>query len=268
MKRISLLRIVIFLAFLSVMLFSGWKLFGIRAEYAEGTKTYDAIASQYVTPPAPVPDPQQEEASAPAGPPVVSFDALLAECPDVVAWLYCEGTPINYPVVQGEDNEYYLHRLLNGAYNSSGTIFMEYRNQPDLSDWNTILYGHNMNNDSMFGILPDYMDQSFYDAHPVMYLLTPTQDYEIELISGYVTPADSDTYAIPDTQEERDALLNKAYTSSSFLSGVRAAPEEKLITLSTCVYDYDHARYVLVGVLRELDRDVQEGVAEESGAQE
>jgi len=250
------------------MLLSGWKLYGIYAEYTEGTKTYDTIASQYVTVPSPVLETSEENTPVATPPPSVSFEALQAECSDVVAWLYCEGTPINYPIVQGEDNDYYLHRLINGSYNISGTLFMDFQNQPDFSDWNTIIYGHNMNNDSMFGILPDYMNQSFYDDHPVMYLLTPTQDFKIELISGYVTPATSNTYSIPATQEERDAILNKAYTSSNFISNVSVSAEEKLVTLSTCVYDYDNARYVLVGVLRELDLDSQEGVAQNTGSQE
>ena len=252
MKKNTALRAVFFLIFLGVMLFAAWKLYGIYAEYHEGTKTYDALAAQYaaVEPDSKAPVGDEPEERIPIS---VSFEELLTDCSDVVGWLYCEDTPINYPVVQGEDNEYYLRRLMNGKYNSSGTIFMDYRNQPDFSDGNTILYGHNMNNDSMFGILPEYLDQVFYEEHPVMYLLTPEENYEIELISGYVTPADSDTYSFPETQEEQDALLKKAYTSSSFASSVKVLEGERLITLSTCVYDYDNARYVLVGVLRELE---------------
>ena len=86
----------------------------------------------------------------------VDFDVLSKENQDVIGWLYCPDTSINYPVVQAADNEYYLHRLLDDSKNAAGTLFMDYRNSADLSDWNSVIYGHNMKNGSMFGSLPDY----------------------------------------------------------------------------------------------------------------
>jgi len=240
-----------------MMLFAAWKLYGIWQEYRVGTKTYEDLADRYTAPVEPGAAEQTPAAEAGEGesiPISVSFDALAAECPDVVAWLYCEGTPINYPIVQGEDNEYYMYRLLDGKYNKSGTLFMDCRNRADFSDWNTIIYGHNMKNGSMFGTLLDYQKPDYYEAHPVMYLLTPEKTYALKLISAYVTPADSIAYTIPETRAERDAVLQKAYTTSSFLSGIQPLPEDKMVTLSTCVYDYDDARLVVVGLLRELPK--------------
>lgn len=237
---------------LGAMLFAGWKLWSIYAEYAEGEKLYDDLAGQYTTMTW-----EAEEQEARSEVPIsVSFEELLDECPDVVGWLYCAGTPINYPVVQGGDNEYYLRRMMNGKYNGSGTLFVDYRSQGDFSDWNTVIYGHNMNNDSMFGILPEYLDPEFYEDHPVMYLLAPEKKFRVEILGGYVTPSDSESYTIPATKEERDALIEKAVRSSSFVSGVETTEEDHLVTLSTCVYDYENARYVLVGVLREMEESV------------
>lgn len=261
MKIKKILKAVLFLIFFAIAAYSALQLFGIYTEYEEGTDLYDELANQYVTVTAGRSTaldetgdagPHVEEAEIVEEFPVVDFAALKTACEDVVAWIYCPGTPVNYPIVQAEDNDYYLYRLMNGQNNKNGTIFMDFRNQSDFSDWNTLVYGHNMHNNSMFGIVPDYMDQKYYDEHPVWYLLTEDGDYMIELVGGYVTPADSDTYTIPADAAGRDALTKKAATSSSFKSGVKVSGEDKLITLSTCVYDYDNARYVLIGVLREM----------------
>lgn len=259
MRKENIWRRLMFLLCLGAMMFGGWKLCGIYAEYAEGTETYDDLASQYIH----IQEPESPDASGEAETiPVVSFDALLEECSDVVAWIYCADTSINYPIVQSGDNDYYLRRLMNGKYNIGGTLFMDYRNQADCSDWNTIVYGHNMKNGSMFAALPKYQEQAFYEEHPVMYLLTPEQDYMIELIGGYVTPSDSEAYSFPQTLEERNALIEKTCRASSFVSGAEILETDKLITLSTCVYDYDNARYVLVGVLRPVELE-EGGVKDE-----
>ena len=76
----------------------------------------------------------------------VDFERLQEENKDIIAWLYCPDTEINYPVVQSKDNEYYLRRLLDGTWNIAGTLFMDYRNAADCSDLHTIIYGHNMKN--------------------------------------------------------------------------------------------------------------------------
>ena len=229
---------VVFLIFLAMMIFAGWKLFGIFSEYKEGEDTYEQVAEEFTE--------QEEETVS------VSFEELLAQYPDVVGWIYCEGTPIDYPIVKGGDNDYYLKRMYNGSYNGNGSIFMDYRNQSDFSDWNTIIYGHNMDNDAMFGVLTDYQKQSFYEAHPEMQLLTPEKEYRIDLVGGFVVPASSEIYGFPITEASKEVLLEKACTSSTFVSGVEVLEDEKLITLSTCTYNYDDARYVVVGVLREL----------------
>ena len=173
---------------------------------------------------------------------------------DVVGWLYCEDTVINYPLVQGPDNNYYLNRMLSKVGNGSGTLFIDYRNARDFSHYNTIIYGHNMKNKTMFGTLPNYRKQEYYDEHPVMYLLTPTQDYKILLFAGYVTPSNSDTYFIAENTEERDLLIEKALSNTTFLSDVEILDTDRIITMSTCVYDFTNARYVVLGVMREVGK--------------
>lgn len=252
MKRPNLFRILSFLLCLAAVIFAGWKLWSIYAEYHAGTQAYDALAEQYTTLPQPELDTDASQTA--DSMPQVDFAALQAECADVVAWIYAPDSKLNYPVVQSADNDYYLRRLMNGAYNIGGTIFMDYRNQADFSDWNTIIYGHKMKNGSMFGSLPYYREQSYYDAHPEIYIFTPEQNFRLELLGGYVTPADAQTYTFPINAQERDALAELARSKSTFAAdAVELGPEDKLVTLSTCVYDYEDARYVLVGVLRPLD---------------
>jgi sortase B len=185
----------------------------------------------------------------------VDFDYLKTQNEDIKAWLYCPDTPINYPVAQSDDNEFYLHRLTDKTYNSAGTLFIDYRNTPDFSDLVTIIYGHNMKNNTMFGSLDLYKDSVYYEQHPLMYLATPYNEYTVELISGYVTDADSDTYIIPTTVSERNDYINDTIKHSCFDSGITTkdiAANDKIVILSTCSYEYENARFVVVGMLNKM----------------
>lgn len=177
----------------------------------------------------------------------VDFDALQEENPDIVGWLYCKDTPINYPVVQGEDNQYYVHHMTDGSYNAGGAIFLDFRNDSGFQDWNSVLYGHNMRNKSMFGSLENYKQQSYYDEHPVIWLLTRECAYRINLYAGFVTMADSESYTMFQTEDEFAAYLDTVAEKSTFTSRVERDNIRKIITLSTCSYEYNAARYVLIG---------------------
>lgn len=180
----------------------------------------------------------------------VDFDALADT--DVVAWLYCADPDVSYAVVQGKDNDQYLHALPDGSYSYAGTPFMDYRNAPDLSDPNTIIYGHNMKDDSMFSAFMNYKEQSYYEAHRRMYLVTPTRAYRIELLAGCITDAASSIYELCGSADERDALLADATANSTFRSDVSVGADDRLVTLSTCSYEFTDARYVLIGRLTEI----------------
>lgn len=179
----------------------------------------------------------------------VDFEILQSENEDIVGWLYCSDTEINYPVVQSRDNNYYLHRLFDGTWNMTGTLFADFRNAGDFSDRHTVIYGHNMKNKSMFGTLPEYRSQEYYEQHPVWYLLTPTQNYKIELCAGYVTPADSEIYNLENSKEERERILETALEQSCFKANVSVSGQDNLITLSTCSYEFENARFALTGRL-------------------
>ena len=166
---------------------------------------------------------------------------------DIIGWIYIEDTSINYPVVQAKDNNYYLYRLTNGEYNNCGTIFMDYRNDFDMTNRNTIIYGHNMKNGSMFAPLVNYRKQDFYDTHKNIYYCTPEKNYKIELFAGLTVDDDSEIYNLVNLDENR---INNLKNKSDFKSNVTVTDDDKIITLSTCAYEYQNARYVVMGVLK------------------
>lgn len=236
---------ILLIIFLIILIFSAYKVWNYIEEENINKKLNNEIANKAVTIKPEDDKPAEEKDSVPIA---VDFSVLKKENSDIVAWLYSEDTPINYPVVQGKDNEKYVHTMFNGKEGSSGTLFMDYRNDSDISDEHTIIYGHNMKNTTMFGTIQKYRNQSYYDSHKIMYLLTPTKNYKIELFTGYTTNMYSDIY---DLGKLNQAKRNNLLRQSNFKSEVNLNEEDKIITLSTCAYEYDDARYVLMGVLKE-----------------
>ncbi len=185
----------------------------------------------------------------------VDFDELLEANPDVVGWIYCEDTIINYPVLQGEDNSYYLHHTLDGTYVRTGSIFADGNNRRDFQDANTIIYGHHTKDVFMFATLDYWAEQKYYEEHPVIWLLTPTQDYKIVLFSGYHTSAYSDTYQIFSEPGEAFAeYLAACREQSDFQADVELDENAKYVLLSTCAYVFTDARYVLHGMLVPVEK--------------
>ena len=263
------LRWVLFAAALGVFLYSGWKIFTIQSRYAKSRSVYEAAAEEFTQtapPDAAVPtaegsrdhtdgggagEPEDDTVRAPI---VVNFETLCALNPDVVGWLYCPDTPINYPVVLGETNNTYLHTNYRGEYDPGGSVFADAADRRGFEDSNTIIYGHHMRDMSMLASLEYWMDQKFYDEHPVMWLLTPEGDYRVDLFAGYITSATSSTYTIyRGPGEEFDEYLARAQEDSVFTSPVVPDGNAKFILLSTCDYSFRNARTVLHGMLVPVD---------------
>lgn len=181
----------------------------------------------------------------------MDFTPLQQISGDVKAWIFSPNTRINNVIAQGQDNEYYLHRLLNGTEAKAGTLFLDYHNQGDFSDWNTIVYGHHMKNGSMFASLVNYQSQDYYEEHPVMYLYLPGYRYRLDLIAGYTTGTEDRIYTIPGTSVEKQQLAEYAMEKSDFLTEVTVEEEDRLVTLSTCSYSYNDARYVVIAKIVE-----------------
>lgn len=252
------------LLFLGVFLYSGFRILNILREYRAGEQTYEALMEYVQIPEAAPPSRTEAPEAAPAQErvqtrtpgdetiwPEVDFEALQAVNPDIVAWIYMEGTTINYPVVQGEDNSQYLDRLFDGTYNSSGSIFMDYRNAPDFSGRHTILYGHHMRNGSMFAVIADYVAQDLSKEYPFCQILTPEGNYKLEFFAGYVDDPNADAWQLEfASDEEYGQWLEWSAERSAFASAVIPTAQDRVVTLSTCSYEFSDARCVLLGILR------------------
>jgi len=180
----------------------------------------------------------------------IDFEALHAINRDAVAWLYCPDTVIDYPIVRATEYDYYLHRLPDGTYNANGTLFIDY-NWKDFSDKLTIVYGHNMKSGRMFGSLTNYKRQEYFDAHPYLYLYTEEgEKYRVDLMYGCVIGAGQWRDRAFMFDVNLDSLLAYAQNKTTFTSNVQYTRNDRVIALSTCSYEFDDARYVLLGVLR------------------
>ena len=204
--------------------------------------------------PTPAPDAaQKSDGTGESAPIQVDFASLQRQCPDVIGWLYCPYTPINCPVVWGSDNSYYLNHLPDGSKNNNGSLFADYREAGDFSGWNTVIYGHNMKSGAMFGSLKEYRAQEYFDAHPVLYLLTPEKSYKVVLFAGAEVNLASPVYRFPAEKEDRDRAVESCLAASTFVSGVTSGSDSRILTLSTCINGKEDVRYVLLGELQELE---------------
>ena len=176
----------------------------------------------------------------------VDFDALLAINPDFVGWLYSEGTVINYPVVQGEDNDYYLTHVFDGQEHKYGSIFLDKNTQADFTDTNTLIHGHRMNSGAMFGTLPEYAKQEYFEQHKVLMLYTPSKNYRLEVFAAYEVPAN--TQSVPlnfSDMAEYQEYLDAAAEKSLIRSDVSVSTEDQIVTLSTCTRTDSQKRFIV-----------------------
>ena len=172
--------------------------------------------------------------------------------PDGIAWIEIPGVEISYPVGQGRDNDYYLYHLITGENHKSGSIFMDFHNQEDLSDRNSIIYGHNMKDGSMFGTLDQYQSQALYRNYPYFYMYVPGYIYEYQIFSCYAAPTDHPayTYDFP-TSEDYEVFLETLQRSAEYNTGMTVTKEDQVVTLSTCVNTRKDYRYLVHGKLKQ-----------------
>lgn len=249
-KKGDLLLTLALIAAIAVFCFAAYNLFHIYIEYKKGTDEYNHIEQMAVTDRAPEEEELVDAVSGPKPPISVDFDTLKSVNPDVVGWIYIEALDnINYPVVQGDDNETYLHTTYENNYNFAGTIFVDYENSSDFSDCNTLIYGHNMKNGSMFGNLKKFTeDQATYEKSKYFWILTPEKNYRYEIISAYTTGVNSDTYTLfKGPGEEYQNYLNTVQGYSEIKTeAAELTVKDKIVTLSTCTGN-DATRFVVQG---------------------
>ena len=253
-KYLKPILITLCVVLICIAAFSAYKIISTLSAYKEAEKAYQDISSQVVTVvPSPTPVPETEkkpDADPEVSPLQVDFEALRAQSTDYVAYIYSPDTKINYPVAYTDNNFYYIDHIPGDIENANGTIFIDCRNASDFSDKNTCIYGHNMNDGSMFASLRNYREADYYPEHPVIYLSTPEFNYRLDLIAGCIVEPTSYAYAREfETDDQFLAHVDMLKENSTFASNVEVTAEDKLVTLSTCTYEIDDGRYVVVGKL-------------------
>ena len=182
----------------------------------------------------------------------VDFDALMDMNSDTIGWIRFNPEPsiINYPLVQGNDNDLYLHKTFSANENTLGAIFLDYNCSPSFSSRNSIIYGHRMKDGSMFRKLEDYKDKSFWEENPYFYIYTPDgKEITYHIYSAGVVKDDAQTYMISfENDESFQSFIDFTIKSSAYDTGVEVTTDDQIVTLSTCTASSDNHRYVVHGV--------------------
>ena len=189
--------------------------------------------------------------------PIIDFEGKLDTYPDIVAWIQSEDTVINYPIVRGNDNEYYLSHLPDKSRNNMGSIFLDYRNSPDFSDNIILIYGHNMHSGDMFGSLRHYTGQLYFEKHPSMFIFTPTHNFTLLLFAAYVIDS---TIEVPPMSfrdsEDFEQFIADIKNRSFFASDIEVNFGDNLMFLCTCTKSgASSERLVIVGKLLENNNE-------------
>lgn len=187
----------------------------------------------------------------------VDFEELQNINKDIVGWIVIEGTQVNYPIVQGKDNSYYLNHSYEKKWSGFGSIFMDSSSSNDFSDYNTFIYGHHTKDGSMFGEIYKYLDVEFYKEHPYFYLYTPNVRYKAKVFSAYVDSSDSDSYRqLFSSKDDYKNYLNKIIKKGRYSSdAVMDFGNDKIITLYSCSREGNWTksdRYFIHAVLEEF----------------
>ena len=176
----------------------------------------------------------------------INWEELYKINPDIVAWVVIEGSDVNYPVVQTDNNEKYLKTTFEGSNNPSGCIFIDADNRADLSDYNTVIYGHNMRDGSMFKSINYYKDEEYYKDHPYVWILTPKSQVKYAVISAHVTDDGSETYDEVFADGDYKSHLLREISKSLYETNEEVDFDRGIITLSTCTKRNSNKRMVLI----------------------
>lgn len=241
----SILRWILILVFLCVFLFSLYKVAGIIREYIEIEKLYNDTAEEYTSE-----EPQDDRLAI-----EVDLSGLREINQDVIGWIYIPDTNVNFPVLQGKNNKQYLFQSYKKEYLTAGSIFVDYRCNANFEDKNTVIYGHNMHNGSMFGKLKKYKDEEYRDKHPEIYILKADGVWnQYEIIACFQADVEGPVYELPILQEGGEKtfekLSNTIKNENLYSTEADISESDKLITLSTCTQDSrDDVRVVIIAKL-------------------
>ena len=245
---------VLLVAALAVFVFSAYKIFSEVWQKWQEQKAFEELAQQVETN---VVQPE-DKGKTPEQLRLESYAQLKETNPHFVGWIKIDGTPLDYPVVHTPDNpEYYLRRAFDGTYAISGTPFVGEGCTVDSTS--VMIYGHRMNNDTMFTTLLDYADRDFWEEHREIQFDTVDRLQNYEIFSAFyidIPPEDDPNafywyyYSGDISAEDFDYYVNQVKSLSYYDTGVEVAADDKLLTLTTCAYNSEQRRFVVVAKLK------------------
>lgn len=221
---------------IGLILFFGIRLWLIQADYKKAQDEYSELKDTM----APLVSKEQADVEVAAEvlfPDIqVNMKALQEINPDIVGWIYIESIDASYPIVQGEDNDYYLTHTFEMNSNKSGSIFMDCNAATDFSDRNTFIYGHNMKDGSMLGELEHLRTEpGLCEEYPHVYIYTENQVRKYTIYAYDILSPDSDSYEIFSTDEDYDAYIERTLARSEYVrEDFSFTARPNLISLSTC----------------------------------
>lgn len=242
MKGKKILKGLLTVILVLVLGYSLYNIYLIAMEFVEMNRQNEIVQAEYVV------DTDNNEDDSDSF--EIKWQQLLETNKDVIGWIYIPDTKISYPVVQGKDNEMYLRHSIDGSYAKTGTIFADSRNLNPFYDFNTVIYGHNlMNNSSMFSELVKYKKQAFADAHQIIYIYLPDNScLKYKVVSFHkvnVTATEVYNTAVPNKQDYIDCMKSGNNLEWRFDDSEISS----VITLSTCTNIKENERYILHAVM-------------------
>ncbi|MDR0913705.1 MAG: class B sortase [Oscillospiraceae bacterium] len=255
-KVLNVLLWVISAILVCVLLFSAYQIYSIFAMYNAESEAH-ADLMQYKPSDGDIPETStnpnsSEHIDKTPGTPAdnTSLDPLIAKNRDVKGWITVDNTYIDYPFVQADNNEHYLHTDVDKNYIESGALFLDCNSKSDFSVFNTIMYGHNMKNGSMFGSLPWFNNKNFFDENTTGKLFLRNRTFEIEIFACLVVQEDDkNIYCYPTSQKSVDEFAKYVSKNAAFYRKTDLKITDSIVTLSTCSYEFDEARTVVIGKL-------------------
>lgn len=186
---------------------------------------------------------------------MLQVEELKKENQDIVGWIEIEGTNINYPVLQGTDNQYYMKHTYKKEYSKGGSIFLDKSYDWNIPSSNLLLYGHNNKNGTMFQNLLKYKEESYYKEHTTIRFTTIDEDCQYEIISAFLSKVYYEDeqnvfryyyFVNASNEAEYNNYVEESKKASLYDTGITAEYGEQLLTLSTCSYHTEDGRFVVV----------------------
>ena len=241
---------IILIAAIVIFFISAFQLYRIAKGYLDGRTEYQQIRDLVLQ----IDEDKGEEGDGFN----IDFDELLKINPDTVGWIRFDPEPkeINYPIVQGRDNQEYLHKTFSANENTLGAIFLNVQNNPNFKDENTIIYGHRMRDGSMFRHLQDYESKDFWEENQYFYIYTldGRKKLTYHIYSCGTVVETSDTYKdVFESNEEFEEFVKMTKDVAMYDTGVEVGAGNRIVTLSTCTSASDEHRFVVRGVLENIE---------------